>query len=689
MKIKTQREPQYFVALVIQETHYSIYKVPFMQKARTKSKLLKCFHALICTILLVAFSLDVYSQDELGDELNTLWLTWNDADEEPNSKASALNRLINDYYLFDQPDSAYILCKLLLEYSIKNELQEWEGASLQAMGGSYYVTGDYDSAIFYFERSSEVFEKIGIKIGVASNYGNIANILTTRGDYINGISYYAKALKIHESIGSKRGAGIQQMNIGTVYKEMGDNDEAMVNFLAALTILEEIDHKGGIADCMTNIASIHSSREEYDSAEKYYQQALDIYELLKDRHGIAYSLRGLSGIRIVKGNVEEAFSLSMRALEIQRELGVGFDLANGLFSVGRVYLTKGLYSEALKYIEESFTVSKDVDYLHGIARASGSLHTIYKALGDITRALESLEMNRLMNDSIQKESNHRALYRHEFKSVYEKQAMADSLNFSAERKIQLKEIQRQRSLRNMGLLGFLVVSVFGGIVLLQRNRIAKEKARSELLLLNILPEEVAEELKEKGAAKAKLFDEVTVLFTDFKGFTELASILPADILVSLLNECFSAFDRITETHGLEKIKTIGDAYMAAGGLPTPNTTHARDVVIAAIEMRDFITRRFSENASSETHRAPTLEIRIGIHTGPVVAGIVGIKKFQYDIWGDTVNTASRMESSGAPGKVNVSESTYEIIKNEFAFEERGQIEAKGKGKLGMWFVEMK
>ncbi|MEY4110798.1 MAG: hypothetical protein RLZZ46_1153 [Bacteroidota bacterium] len=214
--------------------------------------------------------------------------------------------------------------------------------------------------------------------------------------------------------------------------------------------------------------------------------------------------------------------------------------------------------------------------------------------------------------------------------------------------------------------------------------IRKEKERSDNLLLNILPAEVAEELKSKGSADAQQVDEVTVLFTDFKGFTQLSEKLSPKELVSEINECFSAFDHIMEKFGVEKIKTIGDAYMAAGGLPSANNTHAEDVVRAALEIQAYMHQHKAKKIAADEL---FFEIRIGVHTGPVVAGIVGVKKFQYDIWGDTVNTASRMESSGEVGKVNVSGSTYERIKNDFKCSYRGKIQAKGKGEIDMYFVE--
>jgi len=233
------------------------------------------------------------------------------------------------------------------------------------------------------------------------------------------------------------------------------------------------------------------------------------------------------------------------------------------------------------------------------------------------------------------------------------------------------------------IAGLAIVLLFSIVVFRQRNNIRNGKKRSDELLLNILPEEVAEELKEKGSAEAKMFDDVTVMFTDFKGFTLIAEKLSAKELVGEINYCFSAFDNIIHKYGIEKIKTIGDAYMAAGGLPVENKTHAKDIVKAAIEINKFMEEHKQQRLKEGKE---IFEIRIGIHTGPVVAGIVGIKKFAYDIWGDTVNLASRMESSGEAGKVNISGSTFELVKNDFTCTYRGKIQAKNKGEVDMYFV---
>lgn len=216
------------------------------------------------------------------------------------------------------------------------------------------------------------------------------------------------------------------------------------------------------------------------------------------------------------------------------------------------------------------------------------------------------------------------------------------------------------------------------------KQLHEEKKKSDELLLNILPSEIAEELKKTKKTTPQYFDKVTVMFTDFKGFTALSETMTPTELVDELGACFSQFDSIVDKYGIEKIKTIGDSYMCVGGLPVPNSTHSSDVINAALEIRDWMESR---NEAARKTGKPFFDIRIGLDTGPVIAGVVGTKKFAYDIWGDTVNTASRMESSGETGKINISGKTYQIVKDAFDCENRGKIEAKNKGLIDMYFVE--
>lgn len=210
-----------------------------------------------------------------------------------------------------------------------------------------------------------------------------------------------------------------------------------------------------------------------------------------------------------------------------------------------------------------------------------------------------------------------------------------------------------------------------------------EKRRSDDLLLNILPAAVAEELKTSGSALARHHEHVTVLITDFKNFTQLSEQLSPQELVDELNACFTAFDMLLGKYHIEKIKTVGDAYLAVAGLPEPYPDHALEVVGLALDIRDYIKHRKSRGSNR------AFDIRIGVHSGEVVAGIVGIRKFAYDIWGDTVNTAARLEQNCLEGHVNISATTYALVKDRFQCTYRGEIEAKNKGKLKMYFAERK
>ncbi|MES0490493.1 MAG: adenylate/guanylate cyclase domain-containing protein [Leptospirales bacterium] len=210
------------------------------------------------------------------------------------------------------------------------------------------------------------------------------------------------------------------------------------------------------------------------------------------------------------------------------------------------------------------------------------------------------------------------------------------------------------------------------------------RKKSDELLLNILPVSIADELKEDGRAAPRGYESVSVMFTDFKGFTMVAEKKSPEELIQELDFCFNHFDGLVDKYNLEKIKTIGDAYMCAGGIPQSNNTHQIEIALAALELQRFMVETGKEK---KKNGESFWELRLGIHTGPVVAGVVGKKKFAYDIWGDAVNTASRMESSGEPAKVNISSATYELIKDYFVCTYRGRIAAKNKGEIDMYFLE--
>jgi class 3 adenylate cyclase len=238
----------------------------------------------------------------------------------------------------------------------------------------------------------------------------------------------------------------------------------------------------------------------------------------------------------------------------------------------------------------------------------------------------------------------------------------------------------------VSLVTFLLLQYFArerqralGALNAQHRLLQEEQARSESLLLNILPRRIAERLKRDSSAIADRFPEVTVLFADIADFTSMSATMSPEVMVGWLNELFSRFDLLSDRYGLEKIKTIGDAYMAVAGLPTGRPDHAEAAAEMALAMQRELESRFCPNGDP-------VRMRIGLHCGPVVAGVIGARKFIYDLWGDTVNTASRMESTGLAGVIQVTEQAYERLRHEYTFAERGRIQVKGKGEMRTWLL---
>ena len=262
-----------------------------------------------------------------------------------------------------------------------------------------------------------------------------------------------------------------------------------------------------------------------------------------------------------------------------------------------------------------------------------------------------------------------------------------------EAELKLKSSQ-QRTYTLLGLAGLLIGGIASWLMIMVRRsnknlekknkEIEEEKERSEELLLNILPKDIASELKENAKVQTRKFEECTVCFTDFINFSRISQLLSPEDLISALDECFKAFDEIISEHNVEKIKTIGDSYMCAAGVPITNKSHATDAVKAAVEMVAFLEEW---NHKREAEGLIRFDARIGIHTGPIIAGVVGIKKFAYDIWGDTVNVAARMESKSEAQRINISQSTYDLIKAEFSCHSRGSLDVKNMKDLEMYYVE--
>jgi len=436
-----------------------------------------------------------------------------------------------------------------------------------------------------------------------------------------------------------------------------------------------------IASALLNAGDTYFNNEKYDKALAYFEESGYIFNELNYTVGIAYNLGNVGMVYAEQGKDALAEKNMNEAIIILEKTKDYYPISVYLTYMSDIYLRKGNFAQALKYAKRSFDLAEKNGLKEQISDASLKLSELYDHNGNFEASNAYLKNFYIYRDSVLniESIEHMADLRTDFE-VSQKQTEVDLL----------MEKQRNQKITVVAtIVALALIMVLAG-GLFRRNRfiqkttaiIKNEKERSDLLLLNILPEETAKELKDNGKVIPKKFDSVTVMFTDFRAFTKYSQYLTPELLVKSVDYHFSKFDAIMEKYGLEKIKTMGDAYMCAGGLPFPCEDHAEKMMHAAFEIIEFI----DDIKNDEVRDISSFDIRIGIHTGPVVAGVVGTKKFAYDIWGDTVNIASRMESNSDPGRINISEITYELIKDTFDCEFRGEIQAKNKGMMKMYFA---
>ena len=532
-----------------------------------------------------------------------------------------------------------------------------EALIYMSRGRAYYENGDYQNAMKDYMKAKHYFDQEKVRdeqLGILLHY--IGSVFKRQNNDSIALEWYTKIIDLGKEIKSRILEAEGLYLSADIYNVIGDTLRDLSYSLAALEIYKELNLYYMQEMMYLNVAHYFMNVDDWDKAKSYLDSSYQVSKMYDS----------------------------------------DFQLSTFYRYYAKYYSAKGDYKTAIEYIDKALDEadkSKSIRYLllGDVYRTEAWIHYDY---GKYKDAFLSLDDYQYYWEKLINEQNSKII--HDLEARYQnekKKKEIELLNKEKEVSELALKASRQRNvflILGLGIALFFIVIIINRYRLIRKQKkiIEKEKQRSDELLLNILPAEVADELKETGSAEAKLIDNVTVLFTDFKGFTERSALLSPQELVAEINECFVAFDQIMEKYGIEKIKTIGDAYMAAGGLPTPNKTHVGDVINAAFDIQKYMLDTLKER---QMKNDSFFEIRIGVHTGPVVAGIVGIKKFAYDIWGDTVNTASRMESNGEAGKINISETTYNLLKEqpEFIFESRGKIEAKGKGELSMYFISRK
>jgi len=500
-------------------------------------------------------------------------------------------------------------------------------------GNKKRLLGDLEEALDAYFKSVEAAGKANFTRGEGSAYGAIADIYSLSNNHPNAMLYYDKAIATLRKTDDPVALGAAISNAGDEFLNNNIYDSALLYFRESEKIFEKVDYLTGKGYSLGNIGMVYANIGNNTLAEKNINEAIRILEESGDYYPICVYLISMSDIYLGKADEVKALDYALRSLELARQYGLKEQISDANLKLSELYERAGNTGESLGYYKQHIAYRDSVNNIKSVQKMA-DLRTNYE--------------------------------------VSQKQIEVDLLN-------QQRRNQRVVLISLFIILGLITILL--GTLYWYYRTISREKKRSESLLLNILPAETAKELKKNGKVDAVKFDQVTVLFTDFVEFSKLAEFAAPELLVKSIDFYFKGFDEITTKYGLEKIKTIGDSYMCACGLPTANKAHASNVIHAAKEMIELV--RTELKAHDDLNH---FEIRIGVHTGPVIAGIVGIKKWQYDIWGDTVNIASRMESKSNPGRINISETTWQEIKDEFPCEYRGEIEVKNRGLLKMYFL---
>nr|WP_315142265.1 adenylate/guanylate cyclase domain-containing protein [uncultured Flavobacterium sp.] len=512
--------------------------------------------------------------------------------------------------------------------------------------------------------------------------------LKLKGNLHEALSDFMLAIKIAQNSANVVGEGVSYMAMANVFSVMKETKKAYAYYEKAIVILRKSNEPLKLASALSNLGDEYLKNNQLEQALNYFSESGKYFKKADYTSGIAYTLGNMGVIYFKQGNNKEAENNLTHAIQSLETIEDFYGISEYLIHLSDIYTKEQKLDKAIKAATRSYQLATKNGYKDQISSASLQLSKLYEMTKKSSLSLSYFKNYVAYKDSVSniKTVQELADLRTNFE-VSKKQAQVNLLEKETE--IQQLKAKKQQNIIYatvvaIVLIIMLVIGLFRRYQFIKKTKaiIENEKNRSNALLLNILPEETASELMASGKVLAKKFESVTVLFTDFVGFTAYAEKLPPEKLVERVDFYFSKFDEIIEKYDLEKIKTVGDAYMCAGGLPFETQDHAYKMILAAQEIIKFVSE-----IAKETQAQNHFQIRIGINTGPVVAGVVGTKKFAYDIWGDTVNTASRMESNSEPGKINISQNTFDLVKEHFQFEYRGAIEVKNRGKMNMYFVK--
>lgn len=609
---------------------------------------------------------------------------------------SEINALLkrSENFRYLNPDSAIILAREAIELSNNLNYEAGKAVGFKILGSVSWDRTQFSQALEYFNFALTVYKEEKDTLGVSSIQNNIGAVYNTSGNSLKALDLYFESLRNAESAqDSKEKAkrvGTAYFNIGSVYvNDKLTYDQAIENYQKSIPYFEEIydEYPLGLAAANVGIGETFLKKGQFASSLPYLNNALQDFRKVGIDPATPLNLLGQAYLKM--NDLPRASEYYQQALASSQEKGSKNEEALAYLGLGNIDLQRNNPVKAVEFFNSALEVARESALLWQESEAYTGLSKAYAMRNDFENAFRAQQSFATVSDSLRNKDY--ADQMSKLRTAFDLEGKEKEIQLlNAQNALSQAQIEDDaRAKRSLTIILFLFLAIIAGFIFqyfyIRRTnkRLAFERNRSDQILLNILPEEVADELKEKGFTEAKEFDSITVMFTDFKGFSLVAERISAEKLVKSVDYYFKHFDEIIDRHNLEKIKTIGDAYMCAGGLPTPNQTHARDAFAAAVDILQFV-RKTELNPPKDIY---PFQIRIGLSSGPVVAGVVGTKKFAYDIWGNTVNIAARMESGSVAGRINVAENIYDELKDDYEFTYRGELQVKSQ-TFKMYFAEI-
>ena len=631
--------------------------------------------------LLLLMSRPVFSQNARIDSLKGVIET----KAKDTVMVSTLNTLSSELIGIGEASKSLIYSAKANELATELDYIKGKAYALKWLGIGEFYQGNFEEVYKYLDESLENFEVIQDSTGIANILNNLGTVHYSQGNNVKAIDYYLRSLRIAEKLKNPLRIATALVNVAGVYAEdIRDYDKTMSYYNQAIPYLKILNDTGISKSVLLGTGQQYYKKGNYEDALKKFEEALPVTQ---NSFYYAENLTLIGQTHVKLGDIDKAIEYLDKAHAVAAENNQQFEIVKVLIEKGDLY-KKTNPKKAINVYKEAESMAKEMKLTYELKDIYEGISESYINKGDFKNGYQYQTKFLSQKDSIYNLETNDKIRGLQFN--FDLQKKEDEIGL-LEKEAQILELneKRQKIVKYItfviaGLILLLAIGLFKRYKYVRKTNhiIEEEKNRSDKLLLNILPEETAIELKQNGKVEAKKFDSVTVLFTDFEGFTRYADNLSPEKLVETIDFYFSKFDEIVAKYDLEKIKTIGDAYMCAGGLPFPTEDHAHKMIMAAFEIAEFVDQTKKNEEATEK----IFDIRIGINTGPVVSGVVGSTKFAYDIWGDTVNVASRMESMSELGKINISESTYNLVKDDFECEYRGEIKAKNRGKLKMYFV---